>query len=673
MKSLLRRLLVIFPLLILFLPLIGDTTEANAQQLRETFRRVKQSVVIVRTQEKTIAPLLRQGLVNSGGQASGVLISDDGRVLTAAHVVQAVDKVFVEFSDGQTITARVISSATNADVALLQLDSVPKGVSPARVGDSDQVEVGDHVFVVGAPYGLALTLTVGHVSGRATPKQHLLVELLQEIAGRDSGLAEELARAFTAPVAENHPACACATMSENRENESGPAFRSSPTAAPTQREVERSDLLVGVALQIVERDPTRAMALAQLSLASGVSPRFSQLLLSLRAVDAERADRLFASAVGGLERSRDVDLDSLHTLGAFLVSATDPVAGESVSRGMVVRFLNCGLAQLSRLGQMAAGRQGDWPGIAAEDEAVIDFISRQLGDLFARYMPDRLGQFKRKIAELSATNANDRAIVPPSTYPSNPNEIVREARTPSMAADRDMLYARAAFAWLARGEVSRAQAAASEVAAAATRDRVMIQVARQYSSAGRLDDAVAATRSIRDAVVRANLLMSFVGAVLTPKDGTRTPDLLDEAVGCALTAPPSMTRALTLIATPGALWHLMRGAASKSCRRQLRRSMRPWRKETRPSRRIQIQVLWKNTKQANFTAPVLKPHLPRSGAPISSAPGLWRSNLPQEIFPCLRSWRPVVAGWTDRSSGTSSRGEKMESLLEALCAPMPNA
>jgi hypothetical protein len=42
MKSLLRRLLVIFPLLILFVPLIGDTTEANDQQLRETFRRVKQ-------------------------------------------------------------------------------------------------------------------------------------------------------------------------------------------------------------------------------------------------------------------------------------------------------------------------------------------------------------------------------------------------------------------------------------------------------------------------------------------------------------------------------------------------------------------------------------------------------------------------------------------------------
>ncbi len=173
MKSLLKRLLVIFPLLTLFVLLIGNRTEANAQQLRDTFRRVKQAVVIVRTQEKTVAPVLRQGLTSSDGLASGVLISDDGKVLTAAHVVQAVDKVFVEFADGRVVTARVVSSSTNADVALLQLDSIPKGIAPARVGDSDQVEVGDEVFVVGAPYGLALTLTVGHVSGRAAPKNHL--------------------------------------------------------------------------------------------------------------------------------------------------------------------------------------------------------------------------------------------------------------------------------------------------------------------------------------------------------------------------------------------------------------------------------------------------------------------------------------------------------------------
>ena len=173
MRERLKLLVAIILLLILFIPLVGDPAGANGQQLRDTFGRVKRSVVVVRTIERTVAPLPRQGMVSSAGLGSGVLISNSGKVLTAAHVVQAVDKVFVEFADGQIVTARVISSATNADVALLQLDSVPQGVAPAKLGDSDQVEVGDDVFVVGAPYGLSLTLTVGHVSGRAAPKSRL--------------------------------------------------------------------------------------------------------------------------------------------------------------------------------------------------------------------------------------------------------------------------------------------------------------------------------------------------------------------------------------------------------------------------------------------------------------------------------------------------------------------
>jgi S1-C subfamily serine protease len=100
------------------------------------------------------------------GLGSGVLISDDGKVLTAAHVVQTADAALVEFPDGQEIMARVISSDVRSDVALLQLQHPPKGVVPATLGDSDKVEVGDQIFVIGAPYGISQTLTAGHLSGR---------------------------------------------------------------------------------------------------------------------------------------------------------------------------------------------------------------------------------------------------------------------------------------------------------------------------------------------------------------------------------------------------------------------------------------------------------------------------------------------------------------------------
>jgi serine protease Do len=173
----------------LFIVLLGDEpTGVNAEQLRDTFRRVKGSVVVVRTTERTVAPYPLQGILSLPGLASGVLISDDGKVLTAAHAVQAVDRVAVEFADSQTVTARVVSTAVYADVALLQLDSVPPGLTPARLGDSDKVEVGDEVFVVGAPYGLSPTLTVGHVSGRISPKLSLASASAQEFFQTDAAI-----------------------------------------------------------------------------------------------------------------------------------------------------------------------------------------------------------------------------------------------------------------------------------------------------------------------------------------------------------------------------------------------------------------------------------------------------------------------------------------------------
>ncbi len=141
-------------------------THTDGQQLRDAFRKVKQAVVIVRTQQRELAPFPQPGMASLNGLGSGVLISNDGKVLTAAHLVQAADRIEVEFPDVELIPARVIGSVISADVALLQLDRAPMSIVPAPLGDSDKVEVGDQIFVIGAPYGLNQTLTAGHVSGR---------------------------------------------------------------------------------------------------------------------------------------------------------------------------------------------------------------------------------------------------------------------------------------------------------------------------------------------------------------------------------------------------------------------------------------------------------------------------------------------------------------------------
>jgi S1-C subfamily serine protease len=142
----------------------------EAQDLPQVFQRVNPSVVVVRAKGRDL--VARDGtsvLVKYSEVGSGVLVDSDGKVLTAAHVVQIADDITVEFLGGESVAARVLASEVKADVALLQVSRVPAGIQPAPLGDSRQVQVGEQVFVVGAPYGIAHTLTVGHVSGRHQP------------------------------------------------------------------------------------------------------------------------------------------------------------------------------------------------------------------------------------------------------------------------------------------------------------------------------------------------------------------------------------------------------------------------------------------------------------------------------------------------------------------------
>jgi S1-C subfamily serine protease len=140
--------------------IVGGPAVAQTPSLGQVFKRVNPSVVIVRTKEKD---------TGTSGLGSGVLVSADGKVLSAAHVVHTADEISVEFLNGETVGARVVASEPYADVSLLQLEHVPSGALVARLGDSDLMEIGEQVFVIGAPYGIGHTLTVGHLSGRHKP------------------------------------------------------------------------------------------------------------------------------------------------------------------------------------------------------------------------------------------------------------------------------------------------------------------------------------------------------------------------------------------------------------------------------------------------------------------------------------------------------------------------
>jgi S1-C subfamily serine protease len=174
------------------LALLGALTASGAsaaESLSDVFERVKTSVVVIRTTQREIQPQSRGQMVSTAGMGSGVLVSSDGRVMTAAHVVQTADRVEVEFLNGDVIAARVVGSEPSADVALLHLElPPPRQARVAELGDSDRVKVGDAVFVVGAPLGITYSLTSGIISARRSPEMMMGEFQLAEFFQTDAAI-----------------------------------------------------------------------------------------------------------------------------------------------------------------------------------------------------------------------------------------------------------------------------------------------------------------------------------------------------------------------------------------------------------------------------------------------------------------------------------------------------
>jgi len=159
-----------FLLIALGIVAVAGGSDVCAQSVSDLFERVRKSVVIITTEETDFVAGDEIRKVSTQGLGSGVMI-EGGLILTAAHVVQTANLVLVSFYDGQEIFGRVIGSSPQADVAIVRLESLPKNIPELPLGDSDAVRTGDDIIVVGAPFGLAYTLSKGIVSGRSTLDQ----------------------------------------------------------------------------------------------------------------------------------------------------------------------------------------------------------------------------------------------------------------------------------------------------------------------------------------------------------------------------------------------------------------------------------------------------------------------------------------------------------------------
>jgi len=136
-------------------------------------QKVAPSVVSIHTSKTVRAPRgLRDffGMPGPGagrereqGLGSGVIVSEDGYILTNRHVIEAADEISVTLSDKKEYTAKKIGADPGTDIAVLKIDA--NGLPVLPFADSDKARVGDLVLAVGNPFGLTQTVTMGIISG----------------------------------------------------------------------------------------------------------------------------------------------------------------------------------------------------------------------------------------------------------------------------------------------------------------------------------------------------------------------------------------------------------------------------------------------------------------------------------------------------------------------------
>lgn len=104
------------------------------------------------------------------GMGSGVIISEDGRIITNAHVVKDADDIKVTLGDKRSFHAKVIGADPGSDIAVIKIEA--KNLPTATMGDSSKLRVGEIVLAVGNPFGFNQTVTSGIVSatGRTNVK-----------------------------------------------------------------------------------------------------------------------------------------------------------------------------------------------------------------------------------------------------------------------------------------------------------------------------------------------------------------------------------------------------------------------------------------------------------------------------------------------------------------------
>ena len=150
-----------------------DPTAAAAQTTSATTVAVRDLTEIVAEARRTVVTITADGVSTdrfsafgqpTSGVGSGLILTTDGYILTNRHVVENSRTLSVQLEDGRTFPATIIEQATDNDLALIRIEAT--GLSAARIGDSETIQVGETAIAIGSPLGTYTeTVTRGIVSG----------------------------------------------------------------------------------------------------------------------------------------------------------------------------------------------------------------------------------------------------------------------------------------------------------------------------------------------------------------------------------------------------------------------------------------------------------------------------------------------------------------------------
>ncbi len=135
---------------------------ADEQLIVNLFETASPSVAYITTE--VVQTDLWQRAEVSQGAGSGFVWDTAGHVVTNNHVIQNARRVFVQLGAGQAIEGKVVGSAPEYDLAVIQLSRVPANIRPIPLGESHNLKIGQSVYAIGNPFGLQRTLTAGIIS-----------------------------------------------------------------------------------------------------------------------------------------------------------------------------------------------------------------------------------------------------------------------------------------------------------------------------------------------------------------------------------------------------------------------------------------------------------------------------------------------------------------------------